>query len=55
MLFSGVIAAIWILFGTYVNNKEIGVWPGVAVFLQNILICGSALIYRFGRKEVDDF
>ncbi|THD21420.1 putative membrane protein [Fasciola hepatica] len=53
MIFSCVVAACWILFGSYVAAGKTPIWPGVAILLQNILLCISSLIYRFGRKELD--
>ena len=26
-------------------------YPGVAIFMQNILIFGSSMLYKFGRQE----
>ncbi|VDP71436.1 unnamed protein product [Echinostoma caproni] len=53
MIFSCVVAACWILFGGYVAAGKTPVWPGVAILMQNLLLCISSLVYRFGRKEVD--
>ncbi|XP_067946468.1 transmembrane protein 50B-like [Watersipora subatra] len=51
--FGALIGSAWILFGMYVvNNLENrNDWPGIAVFLQNLLIFFSAIIFKFGRSE----
>lgn len=46
-----LIAACWILFGGYVIPESKIQWPGVAVFLQNIFIFFSSVIYKIGRSE----
>ncbi|KAF8565389.1 hypothetical protein P879_03869 [Paragonimus westermani] len=53
MAFSCVIAALWVLFGAYVAAGKSTIWPGVAILLQNLLLCGSSLLFRFGRKQDD--
>lgn len=52
--FAGLIAATWILFQIYIidkGNQYEGVWPGVAVFLQNLFIFVASIIFKFGRTE----
>ncbi|XP_064107750.1 transmembrane protein 50A [Macrobrachium rosenbergii] len=49
--FGSIIAACWILFGGYVIPKSQIQWPGVAVFLQNMFIFFSSVIYKIGRSE----
>ncbi|ROT74356.1 putative transmembrane protein 50B [Penaeus vannamei] len=49
--FGSLIAACWILFGGYVIPKSAFFWPGVAVFLQNMFIFFSSVIYKIGRSE----
>jgi len=44
--FASLIAAGWILFAGGADK-----WYGVAVFLQNLFIFGSSLVYKFGRSE----
>ncbi|KAJ7340123.1 Transmembrane protein 50A [Desmophyllum pertusum] len=51
LLFGGLIAASWILFGAYVVPAVSEPWPGVAIFLQNALIFFSAIVFKFGRAE----
>ncbi|TGZ74387.1 hypothetical protein CRM22_000970 [Opisthorchis felineus] len=51
--FSCVIASCWILFGAYVAVGSSNVWPGVAILLQNLLLCAASLTFRFGRKQDD--
>lgn len=51
LLFGGLIAASWILFGVYVVPGDPQPWPGVAIFLQNALIFFSAIVFKFGRTE----
>nr|ABG21838.1 predicted membrane protein-like protein [Schistosoma mansoni] len=55
MAFSSTIAACWILFGGYVAVDKTPVWPGVAILLQNLLICISSILFKFGRKDLSDF
>ncbi|KAH8872244.1 Transmembrane protein [Schistosoma japonicum] len=55
MAFSSIIAACWILFGGYVSAGKTPVWPGVAILFQNLLICTSSILFKFGRKELNDF
>ncbi|EDV26469.1 Transmembrane protein 50A [Trichoplax sp. H2] len=50
-LFGGLISSGWILFASYVVPHAKDVWPGVAVFLQNVLLFFSALTFKFGRTE----
>ncbi|KAM9486185.1 transmembrane protein 50B-like isoform 1-T2 [Clarias gariepinus] len=50
MMFSSLIASIWILFGVYVA-KGLPVHPGLCVFFQNLFIFFSSLVYKFGRTE----
>lgn len=56
LAFGSLIASAWVLFGPYVANKDkdTPVYPGVAVFLQNLFIFLSGLIFKFGRTE-DEF
>lgn len=51
LLFGGLIAATWILFGAYVAPADPKPWPGVAIFLQNAFIFFSAIVFKFGRSE----
>ncbi|XP_029190319.1 transmembrane protein 50A-like [Acropora muricata] len=51
LLFGGLIAATWILFGAYVVPADPQPWPGVAIFLQNAFIFFSAIVFKFGRSE----
>lgn len=53
MAFSCVIAASWILFGAYVATQSSTIWPGAAILVQNVLLCASSFIFRFGRKMDD--
>ncbi|CAH8855168.1 unnamed protein product [Trichobilharzia szidati] len=55
MAFSSVIASCWILFGGYVAAGKKPVWPGIAILLQNLLLCVSSMLFKFGRKDVDEF
>jgi len=52
--FASLIAAGWILFAGYAvfdPSRHAGSLYGVAVFLQNLFIFGSSLVYKFGRSE----
>ncbi|XP_062861711.1 transmembrane protein 50B-like [Trichomycterus rosablanca] len=50
IMFSSLIASIWILFGAYVIPGN-SVYPGLSVFFQNTFIFFSSLVYKFGRTE----
>eukprot|EP00158_Paraphelidium_tribonemae_P003398 Partr_v1_DN26095_c0_g1_i14_m577 putative transmembrane protein 50A len=66
LAFGGVFAATWMMIAAYLVNVPIvtsiklltsGIdaqlfikWPGIAVFLQNILIFTSTIAMRFGRR-----
>ncbi|VDL91704.1 unnamed protein product [Schistocephalus solidus] len=49
--FASLIAASWVLFGTYVMGTINPVYPGVALFLQTLLIVASSFLCRFGPKD----
>lgn len=49
MGFAAVIASCSILFTVYINRESKS--PGVALFLQNVLICIASIIFKFGRSE----
>ncbi|XP_060529550.1 transmembrane protein 50B [Cylas formicarius] len=49
MGFASVIGSCAILFTKYINEDPH--YPGVALFLQNALICISSIIYKFARSE----
>ncbi|XP_066245906.1 transmembrane protein 50B [Euwallacea similis] len=49
MGFAAVIASCSILFTVYINKDKKA--PGVALFLQNTLICVASIIFKFGRSE----
>lgn len=49
--FGSLIGACWILFGGYVIPGVKIQWPGVAIFLQNMFIFFSSIIYKIGRSE----
>uniref|UniRef100_A0A5K3FED4 Transmembrane protein 50B n=1 Tax=Mesocestoides corti TaxID=53468 RepID=A0A5K3FED4_MESCO len=36
--FATIIAATWVMFASYVVGNKKHVWPGVAIFLQNLFI-----------------
>lgn len=50
--FSSIIAATWILFAAYImdHNQQL-IYPGFALFLQNLFIISGSLVYKFGRTE----
>jgi len=48
--FGSIIAATWFLISNYLT-QEVDKYPGVGLFLQNILIFASSLTFRFGRSE----
>ncbi|BHF59975.1 Vacuolar protein sorting-associated protein 68 [Sparganum proliferum] len=49
--FASLIAACWVLFGTYVTGAITPVYPGVAILLQTLLIVSSSFLYRFGPRN----
>lgn len=51
--FTALIASCWILFQGYVipAKPDVAQWPGVGLFLQNLFIFLSSLMFRFGRSE----
>lgn len=53
--FGSLIASAWVLFGPYVADNTgtppLPVGPGVSVFLQNLFIFFSTMIFKFGRTE----
>ncbi|CAJ0944271.1 unnamed protein product, partial [Mesorhabditis belari] len=50
--FSALVAATWILFSDYVLQPgPHSVWPGVSLFLHNLMIFSASLVYKFGRTE----
>jgi len=53
--FGSLIASAWVLFGPYVadntTDPRLPIAPGVSVFLQNLFIFFSAMIFKFGRVE----
>ena len=50
--FTSLISSSWILFEAYVIPPAVtNKWPGVGLFMQNLLIFLSSLLYRFGRSE----
>lgn len=53
MGFGALMGSFWILFGVYLSedSKFLSLFPGVEFVLQNLLILGASIIYRFGRTE----
>nr|CAH0099487.1 unnamed protein product [Daphnia galeata] len=49
--FTALIASCWILFQAYVIPANGPQWPGVGLFMQNLFIFLSSLMFRFGRSE----
>jgi len=49
--FTSLIASCWILFQSYVMPAKEQQWPGVGLFMQNLFIFLSSVVYRFGRSE----
>ncbi|VDD76040.1 unnamed protein product [Mesocestoides corti] len=47
--FATIIAATWVMFASYVVGNKKHVWPGVAIFLQNLFIFSATFVFRFGR------
>jgi hypothetical protein len=59
IIFSGVIASIWIFIVNYTNTNEINKkpehiqWFGVGNIIFTVLLAIAALLSRFGRKQND--
>jgi len=53
MSFGSLLGAAWVLFGRYVVPGAAPVYPGVAVFLQNVFIFVASLLFKFGRAASD--
>lgn len=59
IIFSAVVASIWIFIAAYANTNEIDKrpgyvqWFGVGNMVFTILLTFAALLSRFGRKETD--
>ncbi|CAF0877021.1 unnamed protein product [Adineta steineri] len=51
LAFGSLIGGAWVLFGYYVPYKSDKLYPGIAIFSQNLAIFISTLILKFGRKE----
>lgn len=55
LCFGSLISSTWILFGPYVANNQgkdpLPLYPGVAVFVQNVFIFISCVVFKFGRTE----
>jgi len=52
MCFGSLIGSMWILFGVYVvDTNQASPNPGIAVFVQNLLIFIATMIFKFGRSE----
>lgn len=52
LCFGSLIASMWILFGVYVvESEKSSPNPGIAVFVQNLLIFCSTMVFKFGRSE----
>ncbi|KAM3183624.1 hypothetical protein ACTXT7_009987 [Hymenolepis weldensis] len=49
--FVTLIAATWVMFASYATGNIKPVWPGVALFLQNLFIFAAAFLFRFGRHH----
>ncbi|XP_074602106.1 transmembrane protein 50A [Brevipalpus obovatus] len=49
--FGSIIAATWILFAAYVIPNKTVIYPGIGLFLQNVLIFSGSLLFKFGRTE----
>jgi len=50
-VFGSVIAGAWIMIALYIIPNAEHIYPGVAVFIQSLLIFASTLILKFGRTE----
>ncbi|CAF1612258.1 unnamed protein product [Rotaria magnacalcarata] len=52
-IFGSVIAGAWIMIALYLIPNAEHIYPGVAIFLQSLLIFTSTVILKFGRTEDD--
>ncbi|CAF1199387.1 unnamed protein product [Adineta ricciae] len=53
LVFGSVIAGAWIMIALYMIPNAKDIYPGVALFIQTLLIFSSTLILKFGRTEDD--
>ncbi|CAF0858753.1 unnamed protein product [Adineta ricciae] len=52
LAFGSLIGGAWVLFGYYIPYKSSDkIYPGIAIFCQNLAIFISTVILKFGRKE----
>jgi len=49
--FMAIIAAVWILVAGYLITETTLVYPGYALFIQNMFIFAGSLLFKFGRTE----
>ncbi|CAF1177732.1 unnamed protein product [Adineta steineri] len=52
-VFGSVIAGAWLMIALYMIPNAKDIYPGVALFIQTLLIFASTLILKFGRTEDD--
>lgn len=52
--FSAVIWAAYLLIVNFALAENVPVWPGIAIFLQNLFIMSANLTYKFGRKDLSN-
>ncbi|KAI1303146.1 Transmembrane protein 50A [Halotydeus destructor] len=49
--FASMIASVWILFGDFIIQGKALLYPGLALFFQNLCIFMGSLLFKFGRTE----
>ena len=52
--FGSLIASIWIMVAGFLNDNAVkNKFPGISIFLQNLFIFLSAMLFKFGRAQTD--
>lgn len=51
MSFGSLIASGWLMGSAYIEKDDAENYPGVALFLQSLLIFLSSMLFKFGRAE----
>ena len=55
LLFGAIVSSILIYALGYSRNPNVEAYPGVALILQSLLSGISALLFKFGKTNYDDF
>lgn len=52
MAFGAVIGGAWILFAVYVKDHSDKIYPGVAIFVQNLLIFLRSVLFQQSKSNI---